>query len=133
MHEMGVTTPLRLALLSWSPETIRALDRARDESKTPYIEHLSGEYRIGMTPRDLNWARDIPHEFLRFNPTRVETVQVLIRHGADMDASDETHLTPLHLASCRDCKAPDPTWSRFNAKDGRQSTPGSIFSFGLER
>jgi hypothetical protein len=40
-----------------------------------------------------------------------------------MNASDETHSTPLYLASCRDCKAPDPAWSRFNAKYERQSTP----------
>jgi ankyrin repeat protein len=28
-----------------------------------------------------------------------DTVRLLIDHGADVDAQDETHSTPLHLAS----------------------------------
>jgi ankyrin repeat protein len=31
--------------------------------------------------------------------SKVETVQLLIEHGADVTAQDENHLTPLHLAS----------------------------------
>ncbi len=58
---------------------------------------------------------------------KADTVQLLIRHGADVTARDDTHSTPLHLASSK--------WSvetvelliqhgaDLNAQNGNQSTP----------
>jgi ankyrin repeat protein len=31
---------------------------------------------------------------------KTETVRLLIKHGADVMAQDESHTTPLHMASC---------------------------------
>jgi ankyrin repeat protein len=54
-------------------------------------------------------------------------VQLLIRHGADVTARDDTHSTPLHLASSKGHAAPVDLLiqhgSDVNAQNGKQSTP----------
>ena len=56
-----------------------------------------------------------------------ENVQLLVRHGADVNASDKTHSTPLHLAPSKGCvesvKLLIQHGADVNAKNGRQSTP----------
>jgi ankyrin repeat protein len=58
---------------------------------------------------------------------RAEIVQVLIRHGADVNAIDGTHSTPLHLAFSKGCVESVKLLIRHgadvNAKNGRQATP----------
>ena len=58
---------------------------------------------------------------------KADTVQLLIRHGADVTARDESHSTPLHLASSKRCARSVDVLiqhgSDVNAKDANQSTP----------
>ena len=58
---------------------------------------------------------------------KAETVQLLIQHGADVTARDDTHSTPLHLASSKMCTETVDLLiehgSDVNAKDANQSTP----------
>ena len=55
------------------------------------------------------------------------TIRLLIRHGADVAARDDTHSTPLHLASSkRSAEAVDILirhGADVNAQNGDQSTP----------
>ena len=58
---------------------------------------------------------------------KADAVQLLILHGADVTAWDDTYSTPLHLASSKSCaKTVDlliEHGSDVNAKDANQSTP----------
>ena len=58
---------------------------------------------------------------------KADTMQLLIRNGADVTARDDTHSTPLHLASSkRSAETVDiliQHGSDVNAKDTNQSTP----------
>src|ERR1700761_1690619 len=64
---------------------------------------------------------------LRKPGDKVDTVQLLIRNGADVTARDNTHLTPLHLASAKGC--PETVdlliqqGADVNARNVRQATP----------
>jgi ankyrin repeat protein len=66
---------------------------------------------------------------LRWRKTndKADTVQLLIRNGADVAARDNTHSTPLHLASSkRSAEAVDILirhGSDLNAQNKNQSTP----------
>lgn len=48
---------------------------------------------------DVNGQIDRDHKYLDTSNMIVETVQLLVDHGADVTALDITHSTPLHLAS----------------------------------
>ena len=56
-----------------------------------------------------------------------DTVQLLIRHGADVTARDDTHSTPLHLASSKwgveTVELLIQHGADVNAQNGNQSTP----------
>ena len=58
---------------------------------------------------------------------KADTVQLLIWHGADVTAQDETHSTPLHLASSmRSAETVDiliQHGADVNAQNKNQSTP----------
>ena len=58
---------------------------------------------------------------------KADTVQLLIKHGADVTARNDTHSTPLHLASSKgSAESVDlliQHGSDVNAKDVNQSTP----------
>ena len=66
-------------------------------------------------------------EYVYEQSERVKNAQLLIKHGADVKARDETHSTPLHMASSSGFPllvalliehGADPT-----AKDHRHRTP----------
>ena len=48
---------------------------------------------------DLNGQYEGFSEFDNAYHSKTETVQLLIEHGADVTARDESHMTSLHLAS----------------------------------
>ena len=58
---------------------------------------------------------------------KADTVQLLIRHGADVTARDDTRSTPLHLASSKGSAESVDILIRHgsdvNARDANQSTP----------
>ena len=58
---------------------------------------------------------------------KTKTVRLLIRHGADVAARDDTHSTPLHLASSkRSAKTVNILihhGADVNAQNGNRSTP----------
>jgi ankyrin repeat protein len=147
MHETGTARylgTLPWLNISWHSETMRLVIEheadvnARDESNEapPAFSSLSGECRICAT---LRLARADAHVqdqryLARLPPVqfdeRSEIVQVLIRHEADVNASDETHSTLLHLASSKGCvesvKLLIQHGADVNAKNGEQSTPAHL-------
>lgn len=58
---------------------------------------------------------------------KADTVQLLIRNGADVTAREDTYSTPLHLASAKGCAETVDLLIRcqadVNALNGNQSTP----------
>ncbi|KAH9014388.1 ankyrin repeat-containing domain protein [Lactarius pseudohatsudake] len=127
------STPLHLASSYGSVETVRLLiERGADVTvqdgshRTPL--HMASSWEEGL----INKKKQQRHEALlqvdqvKFI-NKADTVRLLIRHGADVMARDDTHSTPLHLASSK--------WSvetieqliehgaDVNAQNGNQSTP----------
>ena len=108
-------TPLHLAAFSGSTKIVLLLIEhgadvsARDRrKKTPlhfassYVSFRTGSLLIwhrhdsnGQYDRD--FTRDCDYVYDHF--VRVENVRLLIKNGADVKAQDETHSTPLHMAS----------------------------------
>jgi ankyrin repeat protein len=105
-------TPLHLASSNVSPETVRLLiEHGADVNapnanlKTPL--HLASWW-VRKTARLLLQLRaDVKpqkksYSYPRKEPgAKVKTVQVLLEHGADVTARDDTRSTPLHLALSR--------------------------------
>ncbi|KAH9011723.1 ankyrin repeat-containing domain protein, partial [Lactarius deliciosus] len=103
------STPLHLASSWGAPESVRLLiDSGADvtaqdgSGRTPL--HLASssvsEKAVSLLFQhrpDINGQDDIPP----IPPywVKVDTVRVLIDHGADVTAQDETHSTPLHFAA----------------------------------
>jgi len=94
---------------------------------------FSGESRICATlgPTRANANGQDERLLARFrraeSDEKAEIVQVLIWHGADVTARDETHSTPLHLASSKGSSGTVKLLIRHgadvNARDRSHSTP----------
>ena len=90
---------------------------------------VSGEYAALHTVRtDFSGQNGATGKwYMEASTDKANTVQLLILHGADVTARDDTHSTPLHLASSkRSAESVDiliQHGSDVNAKDANQSTP----------
>ena len=113
VQDETLRTPLHLAAFSGSTETVQLLIEhgadvtAQDRSKKTPL-HLSfsdvslrtGSLLIWHRPdSDGQYDRDFMQNYYDEQSERVENVRLLIKNGADVKARDETHLTPLHMAS----------------------------------
>lgn len=109
-HDENRWTPLHLAAYCGGAvsETVQLLlecgadATARDRSnKTPLHLALSKVISSSVSlliqhRRNMNAQRDL---YFQLPNGKARTVRLLIEHGADVNAQDETHTTPLHLAS----------------------------------
>ena len=130
-------TPLHLASSLGSTETVQLLIEhgadvnAKDGSlRTPL--HLAASRESGecatLDPAQIRINGQDEWFEQSWKPDfKIPTVQLLIRHGADVDARDDTHSTPLHLASSKECAVTADLLIRHgadvNAQNGNQSTP----------
>jgi ankyrin repeat protein len=133
--------PLHLALSSWWPETVRLLlnygadVNAPDGSqKTPmHLASSQDEKSLMLTTIQRSKSaekadrRADEKAVERASDEKADIVQVLIQHGADVAAQDNTGSTPLHLASSkRSGKTVELLLGHgadVNARDGKYSTP----------
>jgi ankyrin repeat protein len=110
-HDETHSTPLHLAAYCGSTETVRLLIKhgsdvtAQDRSnRTPLhlaLSTVSSGYASFIIYHRLNESGQNGSVAMRhYEPDeKVGTIRLLIEHGADITAQDETHTTPLHLAT----------------------------------
>ena len=132
------STPLHLALSTGSPELVRLLIKHGADVNAPDVIgrmplHLALDGVSFKTGRLLLQHRADAKEqststsFSHNIRVNTEIVQVLLEHGADATARDDTHSTPLHLVSSMG----SPKIARLliehgadvTARNGTQSTP----------
>jgi ankyrin repeat protein len=136
------STPLHLAVSIGSPETVRLLikhgadvNALNGDRKMPLHLVLAGvsvkiAYLLLQHMADMKEQNDEDDDsvYHRGRPdTNAEIIPVLLEHGADVTARDDTHSMPLHLAASRG--SPDIVQllikhdADVNALDGNLKTP----------
>ena len=105
-------TPLHLAAFCGSFETVHLLlEHGADvtvldgSQKTPlhlassWVSAITAHYSSKKRGADVNGQDEARSKSNNPHYGKVETVRLLIEYGADVTAQDESHMTPLHLAS----------------------------------